>query len=89
MESEDKICLKLNILKNYGYKVFRNLNFKKCQEDEYPEWADVSEDVLKKKKKKNDYIYIFIKMIENFRLGASWKKNANEYPKVEGTFPVR
>ena len=52
MESEDKICLKLNILKNYGYKVFRNLNFKKCQEDEYPEWADVSEDVLKKKKTK-------------------------------------
>ena len=33
MESADKICLKLNILKNYGYQVFRNLNFKKCQED--------------------------------------------------------
>ena len=43
----------------------------------------------KKQKQKNDYIYIFIKMIENFRLGASWKKDTNEYPRVEETFPLR
>ena len=42
-----------------------------------------------KKYRKDNYIYIFIKKIENFRLRASWKKSINEYPRDEETFPLK